>query len=81
MSHIYKVLPVLHFMLIIKSDLPLASGLIIVNNKLIITITITVNNSCSCHALLQDTALLSSVIPLMFAIFVPWMPEDVISDG
>ena len=33
--HIYKVLHVLHFMLIIKSDLPLASGLIIV--------------SCSCH--------------------------------
>ena len=26
MSHVYKVLPVLHFMLIIKSDIPLASG-------------------------------------------------------
>ena len=32
--------------------------------------------SCSCHALLQDTAILSSVIPFMFAVFVPWMPEE-----
>ena len=55
MSH--KVLPVLHFILIIIGDLPLASRLIIV--------------SCNCHALLQDTVLLSLVIPFRFVVLYP----------
>ena len=56
MSH--KVLPVFYFMLIITSDLPLASWL----NDIV---------SCDCHMSVRDIALLFLVIPFMFVVLYP----------